>query len=97
MSCALAVQPAARPTRTQREEALFSPLRAAVSAALARPGAPTQSVLARAAGIAPENLNAWLAGRRTIPVRAIEAMLAQLVLVVVPRTKIDGAGNSGRR
>ena len=53
-------------------------LRAAISAALARPGAPRQVDLARAAGIAPENLSAWLKGRRPIPVRAIEAMLAAL-------------------
>jgi hypothetical protein len=61
-------------------------IRAAISAALARPGAPRQVDLARAAGIAPENLSAWLKGRRTIPVRAIEAMLAQLDLVIVPRS-----------
>jgi transcriptional regulator with XRE-family HTH domain len=67
------------------EEALFSPLRAAVSAALAHPGAPTQAALARAAGIAPENLNKWLHGERPIPIRAIEAMLVQLDLVIVPR------------
>mgnify|MGYP001012811421 CR=1 FL=1 len=57
----------------------------AVRQALARPGAPTQAALARAARIAPENLSAWLNGRRPIPLRAIEAMLAQLDLVVVPR------------
>jgi hypothetical protein len=57
----------------------------AVRQALARPGAPTQAALARVASIAPENLSAWLKGRRPIPVRAIEAMLAQLDLVIVPR------------
>lgn len=61
-------------------------IRFAISAALARPGAPRQVDLARAAGIAPENLSAWLKGRRPIPVRAIEAMLAQLDLVIVPRS-----------
>jgi transcriptional regulator with XRE-family HTH domain len=65
--------------------ATFSPLRAAISAALARPGAPTQAALARAAGIAPENLSKWLHGERPIPIRAIEAMLVQLDLVIVPR------------
>lgn len=63
----------------------MSTLRAAISAALTRPGAPRQVDLARAARIAPENLSAWLNGRRPIPLRAIEAMLAQLDLVVVPR------------
>lgn len=61
-------------------------IRLAISAALTRPGAPRQVDLARVASIAPENLSAWLAGRRTIPVRAIEAMLAQLDLVIVPRS-----------
>ena len=69
-----------------REDAPPASLRTAISAALTRPGAPTQAALARAAGIAPENLSAWLKGRRTIPVRAIEAMLAQLDLVIVPRS-----------
>lgn len=63
-----------------------SPLRFAVRRALDAPTGPTQAALARAAGIAPENLSAWLAGRRPIPVRAIEAMLAQLDLVIVPRS-----------
>lgn len=61
-------------------------IRAAISAALARPGAPLQVDLARAASITPQNLSAWLAGRRTVPVRAIEAMLSQLDLVIVPRS-----------
>ncbi len=61
-------------------------IRAAISAALARPGAPRQVDLARAGGVTPQNLSAWLKGRRTIPVRAIEAMLAQLDLVIVPRS-----------
>mgnify|MGYP006921328588 FL=1 len=60
-------------------------LRAAIAAALLRPGAPTQAALAAAADVTPQNLNAWLHGRRTIPVRAIEAMLVQLDLVIVPR------------
>ena len=63
-----------------------SPLRSAIRRALDAPTGPKQVDLARAAGIAPENLSAWLAGRRTIPVRAIEAMLAQLDLVIVPRS-----------
>ena len=63
-----------------------SPLRIAVRRALDAPTGPTQAALARAAGITPQNLSAWLAGRRPIPVRAIEAMLAQLDLVIVPRT-----------
>ena len=63
-----------------------SPLRFAVRRALDAPTGPTQAALARAAGIAPENLSAWLKGRRPIPVRAIEAMLAQLDLVIVPRS-----------
>ena len=62
-----------------------SPLRSAIRRALDAPTGPKQVDLARAAGIAPENLSAWLAGRRPIPVRAIEAMLAQLDLVIVPR------------
>jgi len=69
------------------EEALFSPLRAAVRAALARPGAPKRAALARAVGIAPENLTHWLAGRRPIPQEKIEAMLVALDLVIVPRAK----------
>lgn len=62
-----------------------TPLRDAIRRALDAPTGPTQAALARAAGIAPENLSAWLKGRRTIPLRAIEAMLAQLDLVIVPR------------
>ena len=69
-----------------REETPPASLRAAISAALARPGASTQVDLARAAGVTPQNLSAWLKGRRTIPVRAIELMLAQLDLVIVPRS-----------
>ena len=64
-----------------------SPLRIAVRRALDAPTGPTQAALARAAGVAPENLSAWLKERRTIPVRAIEAMLAQLDLVIVPRAR----------
>lgn len=63
----------------------------AISAALARPGAPTQAALARVAGIAPENLNKWLHGERPIPLRAIEAMLVQLDLVIVPRASTPHA------
>ena len=73
-------------TLAAREDAPPASLRAAISAALARPGAPKQVDLARAASIAPENLNKWLHGERPIPVRAIEAMLAQLDLVIVPRS-----------
>ncbi len=53
-------------------------LRATVREALAAPGAPTQAALAAAADVTPQNLNAWLHGRRTIPVRAIEAALQHL-------------------
>lgn len=67
------------------EEALFSPLRAAVREALALPGAPQRVELARAIGYAPESLTAWLNGRRPAPVDKIEAMLVHLDLVIVPR------------
>ena len=53
-------------------------LRPLILAALARPGAPKRSALARAAGIAPENLTHWLAGRRPIPLAAAERLLAAL-------------------
>ena len=68
-----------------------SPLRIAIRRALDAPTGPTQAALARAAGVAPENLSAWLKGRRTIPVRAIEAMLAQLDLVIVARASTPHA------
>jgi DNA-binding transcriptional regulator YdaS (Cro superfamily) len=60
-------------------------IRAAILQALARPGAPKRSALARAVGLAPENLTHWLAGRRPIPQEKIEAMLVALDLVIVPR------------
>ena len=63
------------------------PLRGAVLQALARPGAPKRSALARAVGLAPENLTHWLAGRRPIPQEKIEAMLDALDLVIVPRPR----------
>jgi hypothetical protein len=70
-----------------RKDAPPSPLRLAILAALARPGAPKRAALARAASLAPENLTHWLAGRRPIPQETIEAMLAALDLVIVPRAK----------
>lgn len=51
---------------------------AMVAEALAQPGAITQRALAVATGVDEGNLSAWLAGRRPIPVRAIEAMFARL-------------------
>lgn len=74
-----------------------SPLRDAIRRALDAPTGPTQRDLAAAIGANETNISAWLNGRRPIPLRTVEAMLAQLDLVIVPRTKIDGAGNSGRR
>mgnify|MGYP006377325875 FL=1 len=62
-------------------------LRPLILAALARPGAPKRSALARAVGLAPENLTHWLAGRRPIPQEKIEAMLDALDLVIVPRPR----------
>lgn len=60
--------------------------RDAIVAALRVPGAPTQRDLAAAVGIDEANLSAWLAGRRkTIPLRAIEAMIVRLDLVIGPR------------
>lgn len=70
------------PEETDTPAPRFSAL---VAEALTRPGAPTQRALAAAVGLDEGNLSAWLAGRRPIPVRAIEAMLAQLDLVIVPR------------
>ena len=64
------------------------PIRTAILAALARPGAPTQAALARACNIAPENLNKWLRGQRpTIPLATAERLLAALNLKIVPAEK----------
>lgn len=63
------------PEETDTPALRFSAL---VAEALTRPGAPTQRALAVAVGLDEGNLSAWLAGRRTIPVRAIEAMFARL-------------------
>ena len=66
----------------------MSPIRAVILKALARPGAPTQAALARAADIAPENLNKWLRGQRpTIPLVTAERLLTALGLKIVPAEK----------
>ena len=53
-------------------------IRAAISAALARPGAPTRAALARAVDYPLANLSAWLAGRRPLPLPVAERLLAAL-------------------
>ncbi len=73
-------------------------LRATVRAALAAPGAPTQAALARAAGIEAPNLNAWLAGRRTIPQEKIEAVLTYLgASIVFPRASTTQSADHAAR
>ena len=63
-------------------------IRSAILAALSKPGAPTRTGLARAAGLAPENLTHWLKGRRPIPLTAAERILAALDIEPAARCEL---------
>jgi hypothetical protein len=53
-------------------------LRTAISAALAKPGAPTKAGLCGAVDYSAANFSAWLAGRRPLPLVIAERMLEAL-------------------
>ena len=63
-------------------------IRTIILAALSKPGAPTRAALARAAGLAPENLTHWLKERRPIPLAAAERLLAALDIEPEARREI---------